>query len=119
MTGNRLVEETAEDVVAKVRVRALNVLEIPPREEVKQEPVVALTQDLPRNAAGLLGNENNSQVQLAALFHPLNVDPFASRRPFAEDGLSFLDNGNSRDRVRILLGELFHVVIEYLFQYES
>lgn len=73
MARNGLIQQTAEDVLAEVRVRAANVLEVSLGEEVEDEPVVPLVEDLASDASRWLGNEDHSEVELPPFLDPRDV----------------------------------------------
>lgn len=75
-------------------IGALQGDEIRCRQQVEDEPVVALTEDFDRNAAGLLGDQQGAQVVLAPFLDPGDVR-LGGGCLVVQHGLRFFNN---RDR---------------------
>src|SRR5581483_5260709 len=73
LAGDRLVEESAEQVVAEVRVGVANVPEIRTGKQMEDEPVVALAEDLHRDASWLLCDQQGAEVVLPTLLDPSDI----------------------------------------------
>ena len=85
--------------------------EIRRRQQVEDEPVVALAEDLDRNAARLLGDEQRAQVVLATFLHPGDVR-LGSRCVLVQHRLGLFDDRDRRDRLWIGRGEFLLVPVE-------
>ena len=119
MTLDGLIEKRAQQVLAEVCVGLTHSLQITRREQVKDEPVVALTEDLPADAARLLRDQHCSEVVLTALLDPCDVRSFprASRTP--QNALGLFDDGNCWNGLGFGLRKLVLIGVEDLLQDDS
>ena len=85
--------------------------EIRRRQQVEDEPVVALAQDLDWNAARLLRDQQRAQIVLTPFLHPGDVG-LCSRCIFVQHRLGLFDDRDRRDRLWIGCGEFLLVPVE-------
>src|SRR5579875_2792130 len=78
---------------------------------MEDKPVVALTQNLGRDAAGLLGDQHRAQIVLAAFLDPGDVW-FGGGIAIVQNRLSLLDHRDGRNRSLTSRGKRFLIAVE-------
>jgi hypothetical protein len=114
--GEGLIEKGRQKVGGEMSVGLLQGTQIALGEQMEDEPVIALGQDLGRDAARLLSDQDRPEIVLPPLLHPGDERPLTLADRRAENGLGLLDDGDGRDTARIPLGELLLVVLEDALQ---
>src|SRR5215216_3508206 len=94
------------------------ILEVSRREQVKDEPIVALAQNLHRDAARLLGDENGTKVVLAPFLDP-GEKGISRRDVLLQDRLGLFNHRDCWNGVRLRLRKTLLVAIENPAEDES
>src|SRR5437868_5685658 len=102
-----------------MRIGFAHGLEITGRQQVEDEPIVALAEDLPANATRLLGDHHSSEIILAALLDPRYVGPLSRAARTTEYALGLLNYSDGWDRLGFGLRELILIRVEDFLEDDS